>query len=157
MSGISGAHLDFPLVLWDPFVKQANTRINLLGVSRINPKLLACAQLFGTFNYDATLLAPPWYKYVVNNKPNVRGTWSVHGLNVYYVGPAMQQCRFYEVYITKTSSKQVSDPVTLLSHDITIHPVVSRKSALAKIEDLIKLLSTKAKSLPFQMRTMAQV
>ena len=47
-------------------------------------------------------------------------------------------------------SRRVSDTVTFLPHDITMPPVVSKKSALAKIEDLMKLLNNKAKPFPFQ-------
>ena len=65
MSGISGAHPDFPLILWDTFIKQAKITINWLCASRINSKLSACAQLFGIFNYDATPLALPGCKFIV--------------------------------------------------------------------------------------------
>ena len=43
VSGISGTHPDFPLILWDTFIKQENITINLLRTSRINPKLSAHA------------------------------------------------------------------------------------------------------------------
>ena len=74
----------------------------------------------------------------------------MHGLNSHYTGPAMQHYRCCEAQVTKTFSKRVSDTVTFLPHDTAMPPVVIRKSALAKMEDLIKLLSSKAKPLPFQ-------
>ena len=150
MSEISGADPELPLILWDTFVKQENTTINLLRKSRINTKLSACAQYFGTFNYDANPLAPSGCKCIFHEKPNVRGTWSVRGLNAFYTAPEMQHYRCYGVHVTKILAKRVSDTVTFLPHDITMPPVVSRKSALAKIEDLIKILNNETKPIPFQ-------
>ena len=150
MFGISSAHPYFPLMLWDIFVKRANTTINLLRNSRINSKLSARAQLFGTFNYDTNPLDTPGCKCIVDENPNVRGTWSVHSLNACYTGPAMQHYRCCEVHVTKTSSKLVLEVVTYIPHDITMPPVVSRKSALTIIKDLINLLNNDSKHLLFQ-------
>ena len=74
----------------------------------------------------------------------------MHGLKAYYTGPAIQHYRCYETHVTKTLPKRVLDTVTFLPHDIIMPPVVSRKSVLAKTEDLMKLLNNKAKPLPFQ-------
>ena len=35
-------------------------------------------------------ISPPGWKFIVHENPNVRGTWSVHGLNAFYTAPAMQ-------------------------------------------------------------------
>ena len=150
MSGISGAGPDFPLILWDTFVKQEHITINLMHNSRMNPKLSAHAHLFGTFNYDATTIALTGCKCIFHEKPSVRGTWSVHSLNAFYTTPVMQHYRCYVVHATKTLAKRVSDTVTFLPHDIAMPPVVSSESALAKIEDLIKILHNEAKHIPFQ-------
>ena len=44
--------------LWCQLVPQAVLTLNMLRQSRINPKLSAHDQVFGTFNFQQTLLAP---------------------------------------------------------------------------------------------------
>ena len=66
MSGFSGADLSFPMIALDTFMPQANIKINLLLNSRINPKLLAHAQIFGQFDHNKTLLALPECKCIFN-------------------------------------------------------------------------------------------
>ena len=42
----------FPLHLWDPLLPQATLTLNLLQLSRINPRLPAEAQLNGAFDFN---------------------------------------------------------------------------------------------------------
>ena len=43
--------------------------LNLLRLSRINPKLSAYAQLQGVYGYNAQPLAPPGIKIIVHENP----------------------------------------------------------------------------------------
>ena len=90
-----------------------------------------------------------WVQMHCPRNLNVRGTWSMHGLNACYACPAMQHYRGCEVHVTKTFPKRVWDTITFLPHDISMPLVVNRNLSLARIEDLIKLLSNEAKPLPF--------
>jgi hypothetical protein len=86
---LSSTDTQFPIHLWDRLIPHAVITLNLLRQSRINPNLLAHAQLHGIFDYNKTPLAPPGTKVIIHKKPDHRGSWSPHGLKGWYVGPAM--------------------------------------------------------------------
>ena len=59
LAGLASLDPTFPMYLWDRLISQANTSLNLLRQSRLNPKLSAYAYLNGSFNHMRTPLAPP--------------------------------------------------------------------------------------------------
>jgi len=59
-----------PKYLWCQFIPQTVMTLNMLRQSRINPKLSAHDQLFGTFNYNRTPLAPLGTKVIIHEKQN---------------------------------------------------------------------------------------
>ena len=90
VASLSGADPSFLFILWDSLILQANIMINLLRSLQINPKLLAYAQIFGQFDYNATPLAPPGYKCIVHDKPTAYKTWAVYKTKAYYTSPVMK-------------------------------------------------------------------
>ena len=70
--------------------KQCKMTLNMLQRSRINPKLSAYMQMFGVFDYNATLLAPIGTKVFINECPKQRGTFANHGKIAFIIGPAME-------------------------------------------------------------------
>eukprot|EP00957_Ditylum_brightwellii_P120329 9181763-Ditylum_brightwellii.AAC.1 len=65
--------------LWDRLLPQAMIMVNLLRACRINHKLSAYEYLHGTFNYNATLIAPPGTTVLIHKKVDQRTSWGVHG------------------------------------------------------------------------------
>ena len=59
---IDSVNPDFPLHVGCHMIKHAETTLNMLRPSRINPKLSAYAQSHGAFDYNTTLLASPGHK-----------------------------------------------------------------------------------------------
>jgi hypothetical protein len=53
---------------------------------RINPRLSAHAQLYGTFDYNRTPLAPPGTLVFVHEKHSSRCTWAHHAGDGWYLG-----------------------------------------------------------------------
>ena len=104
-----GSH--FPLTSWDQLLPQALMTLNLLRTSRINPRLSAWSQIHGIFDFNRTPLAPPGTRVLVHEKPTLRGTWSPHAVDGWYLGPAMLHYRCYRVWILKTTSKHIADTV----------------------------------------------
>ena len=104
-----GADPDFPLELWDKIVPQCVLSLNLLRKSRINPRLLAYAQLEGAFDFNKTPLAPVGNKVIIHEKPTSRPPWSPHGVNGWYLGPAMEHYRCYRVWARDTRSERIAD------------------------------------------------
>ena len=59
IAGLCCVDKDVPLHLWDLLLDQAELTLNLLRGSRINPKLLAWAQVNGTYHLQPCLLGAP--------------------------------------------------------------------------------------------------
>ena len=89
VAGLCSVDKNFPLHLWDKLLPQAELTLNLLRGSRINPKLSAHAQVHGHFDFNQTPLAPPGIRVLVHLKPSERTTWSPHGTDGWYTGPAL--------------------------------------------------------------------
>ena len=101
ISGLATVHPSFPLHIWCRLIPLADTTLNLMRPSRINPKLSAYEILNGVFDYNKTPIAPPGCKIVVHEPPNKRGTWDIHGVDGWYLGMAPDHYRCHRVYIPK--------------------------------------------------------
>ena len=73
IAGLSSVHKLFPMHLWCRLIPQSILSLNLLRGSRTNPKLSTNAQVHGSFDFNATPLAPPGTKIVIHEKHVVRG------------------------------------------------------------------------------------
>ena len=73
-AGLASTNPNFPLSEWDRLIPQANITLNLLRTARSNPALSAHAHAHGTFNFNATPLAPPGMKVIAHVAPSARGT-----------------------------------------------------------------------------------
>ena len=102
----------FPISEWDRLLDQAETTLNLLRNSRINPKLSSFAYLFGNFDFNATPIAPPGTKIQVQIKSGVRGSWSFHSEDGWYVGRSPHHYRCVTCYIPSTHRERIADTVT---------------------------------------------
>jgi hypothetical protein len=72
IAGLCTTDPDFPLNLWrDKLIPQALITLNLLCTSRMNPRLLAHAQVHGIFDFNCTPLSPPGTKVLVHKKPSL--------------------------------------------------------------------------------------
>ena len=61
---------NFLFYLWDKLLQQAEITLNLLLNSRQHPQLSAHAYMYGIFDYNKMLLAPPGTKAVVFKDPD---------------------------------------------------------------------------------------
>ena len=94
--------------------------LNMMRASNINKKLSEYEQIYGTFDYNTTPLAPPGTKAIVHLKNNQRGTWAPKGVEAWYIGPCMNHYRCLNFYIPSTCGERVSDSAklypTILKH-----------------------------------------
>jgi hypothetical protein len=111
ISGLCSVDPHVPLKLWDKLLPQATITLNLLRKSRINPRMPAYAQLNGHFDFNRTPLAPPGTRIIAHEKPDQRSSWDPPGVDGYYLGPALDQYRCYQVHITKTKGTRIVDTV----------------------------------------------
>ena len=51
------------------------------------------AQIFETFDFDATPIAPPVNKAFHKKKLNQHATWSKHGVSGWHIDPALKHYR----------------------------------------------------------------
>ena len=89
LSGLATCHPDYPLQGWDRIIPQVELILNLLRNSRLNPKLLAWVYLFGHFDFNKNYVLPPGTKIILHAKPGKRASWTFHGEQGYYIGPAI--------------------------------------------------------------------
>ena len=114
--------------------------LNLLRTSRINPRLSAWSQLHGIFDFNRTPLAPPGTRVLVHEKPSLRGTWSPHAVDGWYLGPAMLHYRCYRVWILETTSERIADTVVWFLTKVSMPKSSSTDGAIAAARDLTNAL-----------------
>jgi hypothetical protein len=140
----------YPIHLWDRLIPQAVITLNLLRQSRLNPKLSAHVQLHGLFDYNKTPLAPPGTKVIMHEKPDHRGSWSPHGLNGWYIGPAMEHYRSHRVYCSTTGHERISDTVDFFPKHYKVPGLSSDDVATMAALDLTHALRNPAPTTPFK-------
>ena len=143
IAGLATADPKFPVREWDRLIPQAVLTLNIMRECRINPKLSAYAYLFGQFDFNATPLAPPGTRVIAHEKPQQRATWDPHGVNGWYVGPALEHYRCITCYIPSTGKERVVDTVQWFPHVVPI-PAASTDDYLRQaVADIIALLNTR--------------
>ncbi|KAI2511195.1 hypothetical protein MHU86_3160 [Fragilaria crotonensis] len=148
IAGLCSVNKDFPLHLWDHLLPQAETTLNLLRGSHINPKLSAYAQLHGHFDYNRTPMAPPGIRVLVHVKPVDRTSWSPHAEDGWYTGPAFDSYRCYRVWIWASSVLRICDTLTWLPTKLTLPVASSDDRILAGIHTIVQALQQPAPASP---------
>jgi hypothetical protein len=97
--------------MWDELIPQAVITLNLLRTSRLNPKFSAYNQLFGIFDFNRMPLAPPGTRAMIFEDPDTRESWAPHGKLAWYLGPAMEHYRCYQLYVPETGGIHTSGRV----------------------------------------------
>jgi hypothetical protein len=77
-----------PLQLWDEFLPQFELLLNMLLFSQKNPKKSANQEVYGSFDFNKTPLAPLGTKALVYGNPGSQTSWAPHATDGFYVGPA---------------------------------------------------------------------
>ena len=140
IAGLCSVDKNFPLHLWDKLLPQAELTLNLLRGSRINPKLSAHAQMHGHFDSNRTPLAPPGIRVLVHVKPRERTTWSPHGTDGWYTGPALESYRCYTVWLWDTRATRICDTLAWFPTKVTMPIASSNDLILAGISDIVHAL-----------------
>jgi hypothetical protein len=148
IAGLCSVDKDFPLHLWDRLVPQAELSLNLMRGSRLNPKLSAHAQMHGQFDYNRTPLAPPGIRVLLHEKPDKRTTWSTHALDGWYVGPALDSYRCYNIWVWETRSCRIVDTISWFPTKVTMPLASSTDLILAGIHDIITALNNPSPGSP---------
>jgi hypothetical protein len=123
--------------------------LNMLRTSRINPKLSAATHIFGQYDFNRAPMAPPGTIIIAHETPGRRRTWAPHGQDGWYIGPALEHCRCYTVYITKTRSNRIVETVESFPHKFTLSFPSSSELATQAAADLTHALLNPQPASPF--------
>ena len=140
----------FPLQLWDAILPQTELTLNLLRGSRLDPSLSAWAQLRGgAYDLNAHPIAPVGMRIVLHERPGQRATWAPHGVEGFYLGPALEHYRCYRGWVISTQRERVVVD-TVAWHPTSVHmPGSSEQELLTKaIKDLQDAILAHASTLP---------
>jgi hypothetical protein len=107
IAGLCSTDKSFPMHMWDILLPQSVITLNMLRISRINPKLSAATHIFGQYDFKRAPMAPPGTRIIAHETPNQRRTWAPHGQYGWYLGLALEHYRCYTVYITKTRGNRI--------------------------------------------------
>ena len=103
-AGIASCKPNFPSKEWDCLIPHAVLTLNLLRSSRTNPSISSHAAINGSFDFNATPLAPPGTKVLVHKAASNRPSFSIHAVDGWYIGPSPKHYRCYHCYIPTTES-----------------------------------------------------
>jgi hypothetical protein len=117
----------------------------------------AYAQLNGHFDFNRTPLAPPGTRIIAHEKPDQRASWDPHGVDGYYVGPALDHYRCYQVHITKTKGTRIVDTVDFSPAKLAIPSTSSKDLASIAALELSNALQNPAPAAPFSQIGTAQL
>jgi hypothetical protein len=131
-------------------VNQAEMTLNILRPCRLNPKMSAYTAINGTFNFDATPLAPLGTHVTFHEKANQRATWALNGTKAWYIGPALEHYRCYKCFIVKTKSEQIGDTIEWHTKNTTMPFVSQKDQAIQAAKDLTAVLNNKQTSAIFE-------
>jgi hypothetical protein len=149
IAGLCSTDPNFPVYLWDQLIPQAELTLNLLRKSRRNPKLSAHAFLHGQFNFNNTPLAPPGTLTIGHEKPSNRGSWAPHGSQGWYIGPAPEHYRCYQLYMPKTRATRIFDTVEFFPTKVNMPTLSSTDTAIKAAAALTDALQNPAPAAPF--------
>jgi hypothetical protein len=120
IAGVCSTDKSFPRHLWDRILPQAVITLNMLRNSRINPKLSSATHILGQYDFNRAPMAPPGTRFIAHETPARRRTWSTHGQDGWYIGPALEHYRCYTVYITKTRTHRIVETDEFFPHKFTL-------------------------------------
>jgi hypothetical protein len=126
--------------LWDRLLPQAVITLNMLRNSRVNPKLSTATHICGQYDFNRAPMAPPGTRIIAHETPNRRSTWAPHGLDGWYVGPAIEHYRFYTVHITKRRRDRIVETVDFFPEKLTLPFATPQDQATKAAKELTRAL-----------------
>ena len=60
-------------------------------------------------NFNKTPRAPQGTHVIVHEKPSQCRTWAPHGINIWYVGPALDRYQCHHIWIPSTQSERIAN------------------------------------------------
>ena len=77
----------------------------------LNPWILAWEFFHGPFDFNKTPLAPVGCRVLIHAKPSTRRSWDFRAKDGFYIGPALDSYRCFNLVTCDTKSQVISDTV----------------------------------------------
>jgi hypothetical protein len=141
---LSTTDKQFPLELWDELVPQAEITLNLMRSCRFDPKISAFEAVRGPFDINKTPMAPGGTRVVVHVKPLIRASWDTHGVEGFYIGPALEHYRCYRCWIISTAAIRITDTVAWHPERLLMpgsSPIDALNAAIVDLSQALKQLA----------------
>ena len=104
----------------------------------------------GTFDYNATPIAPPGIKILVYETPQKRKTWAQYGVDAWYIRYCPDHYRCHKTYVPETWGERISHTVSFFPHDFAV-PSNNHQDYIARsIRDLTTELQHRYLHTPLQ-------
>ena len=129
-------------------LEQAEITINHLHAYLPDPSLSAYEGICGhRFDFLAHPIHPPGTKVVVLDPVTTRESWAPHGLNGFYLGPAISHYRSFRVYVSVTKGIRVSDSLSWHPRKLRLPGSSKEDILLLTAEDILAKLQSSPPSL----------
>ena len=137
-----GADPSYPAAELDRFFEQAEITLNMLRPYGPQPNKSAFEGVYGKkFDFTAHPMAPCGTRVVVYEQASLRGSWAPHGVNGFYLGPAMKHYRSFRTLVDATQAERVSDTLAWFPTRFRMPGSSPLEMVLAAIKDLSGVLS----------------
>ena len=133
----AGCDPQCPLEAWEYFLPQQTITINCLRPYGPNPNISAYEGIHGhPFDFDRYPIAPCGTKVVIFETPAQRASWAPHGVTGYYVGPATNHYRSFNVITAEGLHPRVSNSLAWYPTSFRMPGSDPRELLLAAVTDL---------------------
>ncbi len=140
ISILAGVDNKFPLLLWCHLLEPTELTLNLLRQSKVAPKILAFAHLYGTHDYMRKPFALIGCAVQMHVKPDNPLSWDTRSEPGFNLGTSMEYHQCFRVYVTRTRATRISDTV-VFKHQYITSPTISPESHMvAAAQQLIMAL-----------------
>ena len=99
IAGFSTYDANFPSLLWNKIVPQAQDSLNMLRTSRLHPQLSEYSVFKGINEFNRHPWAPPGTRATIFNPPETRKSFGPRGIDAWYIGPAPQHYCCYNFFL----------------------------------------------------------
>ena len=120
IAGLYICDKEFPSILWDKIINQAQDTLNMLRISRVNPKLSGFHVLEGQHDYNRVPFGPPGTRTTIINPPELRTSWGPRALDAWYAGPSWLHYRCMHFQIPSTGGYRTSAQYKLYPQHIGV-------------------------------------
>jgi hypothetical protein len=136
IAALATVDMHCPLQLWDEFLLQVELTLHMLRFSQWNPNRSANQEVYGSFDFNKTPLAPLGTKALIYEDPASRASWAPRTTDGYYMGLASNHYRCLRFYIPIPVSSQHDLSISMAAKLITALGVAVPTTTTEKIKHI---------------------